>query len=76
METLFSSLDYQDPVWIAVAFTLGMAALHVGLPPLVGFLLAGFMLNWAGAEGGEFLNQIADLGVTLLLFSIGLKLQI
>jgi glutathione-regulated potassium-efflux system ancillary protein KefC len=76
MDALFSSLDYHDPVWIAVAFALGMAALHVGLPPLVGFLLAGFALNWAGAEGGKFLDEIADLGVTLLLFSIGLKLQV
>jgi glutathione-regulated potassium-efflux system ancillary protein KefC len=76
MDALFSSLDYHDPVWIAVAFALGMAALQVGLPPLVGFLLAGFALNWAGAEGGKFLNEIADLGVTLLLFSIGLKLQV
>ena len=76
MDTLFSSLDYHDPIWIAVAFALGMAALQVGLPPLVGFLLAGFALNWAGAEGGRFLNEIADLGVTLLLFSIGLKLQV
>jgi len=76
MDSLFSSLHYQDPIWIAVAFTLGMAALQVGLPPLVGFLLAGFALNWAGAEGGKFLDEIADLGVTLLLFSIGLKLQV
>jgi len=76
MDTLFSSLDYHDPIWIAVAFALGMAALQVGLPPLVGFLVAGFALNWAGAEGGRFLDEIADLGVTLLLFSIGLKLQV
>jgi predicted Kef-type K+ transport protein len=76
MDTLFSALDYHDPIWIGVAFALGMAALQVGLPPLVGFLLAGFALNWAGAEGGRFLNEIADLGVTLLLFSIGLKLQV
>jgi glutathione-regulated potassium-efflux system ancillary protein KefC len=76
MDTLFSSLDYHDPVWIAVAFVFGMAALRVGLPPLIGFLLAGFALNWAGAEGGRFLHEISDLGVTLLLFSIGLKLRI
>jgi hypothetical protein len=63
MDALFSSLDYHDPVWIAVAFALGMAAHQVGLPPLVGFLLAGFALDWAGAEGGKFLDEIADLGV-------------
>ena len=43
---------------------------------MVGFLVAGFMLNALGAEGGEFLNAVADLGITLLLFSIGLKLKL
>jgi predicted Kef-type K+ transport protein len=65
-----------DPLWIAVAFVLGFAARQVGLPPLVGFLVAGFVLNGFGAESGEALQHIADLGVTLLLFSIGCKLRI
>jgi predicted Kef-type K+ transport protein len=65
-----------DPIWITIAFFLGFAARQVGLPPLVGFLAAGFVLNGIGVEGGETLDIIADLGVTLLLFSIGLKLQI
>jgi predicted Kef-type K+ transport protein len=43
---------------------------------MVGFLAAGFLLNICGAEGGEFLNAMADIGITLLLFSIGLKLKI
>ena len=30
-----------DPVWIAVAFILGIAVRQVGLPPMVGFLAAG-----------------------------------
>lgn len=65
-----------DPVWLAVAFVLGLGARLVGLPPLVGFLAAGFVLNALGVEGGEMLRQIADLGVTFLLFTIGLKLRI
>jgi predicted Kef-type K+ transport protein len=48
----------------------------VGLPPLVGFLIAGFLLNAVGFEGHFFLQEMADLGVTLLLFTIGLKLRI
>ena len=47
-----------------------------GLPPLVGFLAAGFVLNLVGVQGGEFLHEMADLGVTLLLFTIGLKLNL
>jgi predicted Kef-type K+ transport protein len=65
-----------DPIWIAVAFVFGFLAKQVSLPPLVGFLLAGFVLKVFGVEGGETLQQIADLGVTLLLFSIGLKLDV
>lgn len=76
MESLFASIDYRDPIWIAVAFGCGFLVSQVGLPPLVGFLLAGFALNFLGAEGGAFLREMADLGVTLLLFSIGLKLRI
>lgn len=76
MESLLASIDYRDPIWIAVAFACGFLASQIGLPPLVGFLLAGFALNFLGAEGGAFLREMADLGVTLLLFSIGLKLRL
>ncbi len=65
-----------DPVFLAIAFVLGFAARQVSLPPMVGFLAAGFTLNGLGFEGGPLLVQFADLGVTLLLFSIGLKLKI
>lgn len=43
---------------------------------MVGFLAAGFVLHFLGAENDDFLLEIADLGVTLLLFSIGLKLRV
>jgi len=65
-----------DPIWIIIAFVFGFTVKQVGLPPLVGFLLAGFALNLMGVEGGETLDQFADFGVYLLLFSIGLKLKI
>ena len=65
-----------DPFWILVAFILGFAAYRVGLPPLVGYLIAGFVLHGFGVEGGESLDQIANLGVMLLLFTIGLKLNL
>lgn len=65
-----------DPVFLGIAFVLGFATRQVGLPPLVGFLAAGFALAALGFESGPTLVQFADLGVTLLLFSIGLKLKI
>ena len=42
----------------------------------MGFLTAGFAYNFAGLEVPAGLQTIADLGVTLLLFSIGLKLKL
>ena len=54
-----------DPLWILSAFILGFAVNRVGLPPLVGYLIAGFVLQALGVEGGEALEKIADLGVML-----------
>jgi len=60
----------------ALVFVLGFAAKQVGLPPLVGFLVAGFVMKLMGVEMFPALNTLADLGITLLLFTIGLKLDI
>ena len=65
-----------DPLWLLIAFIFGFAVKQIGLPPLVGFLAAGFALNTIGVENSETLQTIADYGVLLLLFSIGLKLKI
>ena len=65
-----------EPLWVSIAFVFGFTARMVKLPPLVGFLIAGFVLNALGAESGKFIEITADLGVTILLFTIGLKLKI
>ena len=65
-----------DPIWLTIAFTLGFLVRLIGLPPLIGYLIAGFVLNYFGAESGEFIKIVSELGVTLLLFTIGLKLKI
>ena len=64
------------PFALAVAFLLGFGARMVGLPPLVGFLVAGFVLNAIGVEGDAIIEKIGDFGVMLLLFAIGLKLKV
>jgi predicted Kef-type K+ transport protein len=76
LDPILISIDYHDPAWIAVAFAFGLIFKHFKLPPMVGFLVAGFVLHFFGAESDQFLIEIADLGVTLLLFTIGLKLRI
>ncbi|MGI9286613.1 MAG: cation:proton antiporter [Pseudomonadales bacterium] len=65
-----------DVVWISLAFALGLLSRSVGLPPLVGFLATGFLLNTQGIASGEMLQKLADLGITLLLFTVGLKLNL
>jgi predicted Kef-type K+ transport protein len=64
-----------DPLWLIIALALGIAAQRLLLPPLVGFLTAGFVLHAFGEQGGAILDGAARLGVLLLLFSIGLKLR-
>lgn len=76
MDPHFIAIHYSDSLWIVIALICGLATKTVGLPPLVGFLVAGFLLNMLGAQGGEFLSAVADMGITLLLFSIGLKLKL
>ena len=65
-----------DPVWLLIALLFGLGARQLGLPPLVGFLVAGFVLNAFGEQGGEILEFAANIGVLLLLFTIGLKLRL
>ncbi|AYY11784.1 potassium transporter Kef [Actinobacteria bacterium YIM 96077] len=65
-----------EPAYILMPFLGGLLAMAVRLPPLVGFLAAGFALNVMGYDAIPALDTIADLGVTLLLFTIGLKLNV
>jgi transporter, CPA2 family (2.A.37) len=63
-------------VFISAAFISGYALMRCHLPPLVGFLIAGFVLHAMGYQSTPVITQLADLGVTLLLFTIGLKLDV
>ena len=63
-------------ILISFAYAFGFALTRIGLPPMVGFLVAGFAYNLAGFSTPTGLDLVSDLGITLLLFSIGLKLDV
>ncbi|MEM6712521.1 MAG: cation:proton antiporter family protein [Pseudomonadota bacterium] len=70
------SFSISDPGWLIIAFGLGVGARLIGLPPMVGYLVAGFGLAALGFQSSGLLEGIADLGITLMLFTIGLKISL
>ncbi|MCG8425753.1 MAG: cation:proton antiporter [Chromatiales bacterium] len=76
MDFQWVAIALGDVAWISLAFALGLLASAIRLPPLVGFLATGFILNYLGIASGEMLQKLADLGITLLLFTVGLKLNL
>ena len=62
--------------FILIAFTFGLGLKLIGLPPMIGYLIAGFALNYLGFQSTDSLQTIANLGITLMLFTIGLKLNV
>lgn len=62
--------------FLAATFLAGLVMALVRLPALLGFLAAGFLLHGLGVEELPYLDFIAELGVALLLFGIGLKLDV
>jgi predicted Kef-type K+ transport protein len=65
-----------DSILIIAAVIAGFAVKQIGLPPLVGYLAAGFALNGFDFHPSPVLDQLAELGITLMLFTIGLKLDL
>jgi predicted Kef-type K+ transport protein len=76
---IFTEPIYIDAFWLTIAFILGLASKRIGLPPLVGFLAAGFIISFFdlshGLLGGS-IKVMSEIGVMLLLFTIGLKLKL
>ena len=76
MDLVLIATHFSDITWILFALIFGLMVTFVSLPPMVGYLAAGFVLSAMGMQSGETLNAVAEIGVTILLFSIGLKLNI
>lgn len=64
---------------LAFAFAGGFAAVRLGLPPIVGYLLAGIAIGpfTPGFVGDVHLApQLAEIGVMLLMFGVGMHFSI
>ncbi|WGS87076.1 cation:proton antiporter family protein [Methylomonas sp. UP202] len=62
-------------IWIAAAYLAGMVASRLSFPPLVGYLAAGYALHGLQIAPLPNLGHVAEIGIELLLFSVGLKLK-
>jgi CPA2 family monovalent cation:H+ antiporter-2 len=66
-------------VALAVAFLGGVIARRIGLPTIVGYLLAGIAIGpfTPGFVGDmETISQLAELGVIFLMFGVGLHFSL
>jgi Kef-type K+ transport system membrane component KefB len=71
------------PIILVIAFILGELFKRVGLPPVVGQIIAGllfgipFLKNLLFEEGSALLiiDFLATLGILLLLFLAGIEIQ-
>ena len=63
-------------VWVGTAYLVGLVSSRLSFPPLVGYLAAGYILHIFGVESAQTLTHLADIGIELLLFTVGLKLKL
>src|SRR6266511_2294884 len=66
-------------IGLVLAFSLGVLAHRFKLPPLVGYLLAGFALvpfTPGFVADQNIANQLAEVGVILLMFGVGLHFSL
>ena len=66
-------------VGLTFAFAGGFLAHRVGLPPLVGYLLAGIAVGPftpGFVADGKLAPQIAEIGVVLLMFGVGMHFSV
>jgi CPA2 family monovalent cation:H+ antiporter-2 len=62
-------------IGLVLAFTFGVLAQRLKLPPLIGYLMAGIVVgSFAPGLGADqyIANQLAEIGVILLMFGVGL----
>jgi len=58
-----------DAILIIIAFALGFSARQVGLPLLVGYLVAGFVIKASGVEGETLIFELFKVALFFLLLT-------
>ncbi|GIW96100.1 MAG: sodium/hydrogen exchanger [Pirellulaceae bacterium] len=88
MVVFWAAVGGLDPVWqglLSVMILLGLAAFlgtvaeHLRQSAIVGYLIAGTLAGphaWNLIPSPEVLRQVSELGVALLLFTIGLEFSL
>lgn len=64
-----------EVIFLGCAYFIGLLATRLFFPPLVGYLLAGYGLNIVEIAPLPALSHLADIGIELLLFTVGLKIK-
>ena len=62
-----------------LALVLGLIAVRIGLPPIVGYLVAGIVVGPHSpgfVADAQIASQLADVGVVLLMFGVGLHFSL
>ncbi len=68
-------MNYNEVIFLGSAYVVGLLANRLFLPSLVGYLITGYILNFFGVLPFSGLHHFADVGIELLLFTVGLKIK-
>ena len=74
----FSNIFYEIAIILAIATGVGFFALRLRQPLIIAFIIVGIFVGPAGiniVNANEQLELFAELGIALLLFVVGLKLD-
>jgi Kef-type K+ transport system membrane component KefB len=74
----FSNIFYEIALILAIATGVGFFALRLRQPLIIAFIIVGIFVGPAGVNAvnaSEQLELFAELGIALLLFVVGLKLD-
>lgn len=75
----FTTVFYEIAALLAVAAALGALAIRLRQPLIVAFLAAGILVGPAGfawVTASDQIDLLAQMGIALLLFVVGLKLDL